>query len=160
RCRTPGALQRGVLAEDRALELLQRPARLQAQLLPQQLARLPVGRQRISLPACPVQREHQLPAQPLGQRVRRDQRLHLPHPPAPPRATLPPRPRPRPPPSPPPERALAPPPQPQRGHPRHPPPPPTPKAPTTPAPWRGPLRRRPAPAAPHRPVPRTGPRRP
>jgi hypothetical protein len=64
--------------EDRALELLQQAARLQAQLLPQQLARLPVHRQRVSLPPGPIQREHQLPAQPLLQRVGGDQRLDLP----------------------------------------------------------------------------------
>ena len=45
RSHTAGTVQAGVMFEDRALELLQRPARLQAQLLPQQLTRLPVGRQ-------------------------------------------------------------------------------------------------------------------
>ena len=63
--------------QDRTLELLQPPARLEAELLAQQLTRLPVRRQRLSLAAGTIEREHQLLAQPLPQRVRGDQRLDL-----------------------------------------------------------------------------------
>ena len=71
------AVQGGILLQDRALELLQHPAGLKPELLPQQLARLPVDRQRVGLPPSAIQRKHQLPTQPLLQRVRRDQRLEL-----------------------------------------------------------------------------------
>ena len=149
------------MLEDRALELLQRPARLQAQLLPQQLARLPVHRQRVSLPAGPIQREHQLPAQPLLQRVGGDQRLDLPD-----QLTVGS------------QRQIGLDPVLQRRQPRFLQPcdrslrerlvrelgkrlsPPQPQRRAQPLLSRGPHRRRPAPAAPQRQAPRTGPRRP
>src|SRR5207302_5507232 len=67
----------GVLLEDRTLELLEWPARLKAQLLPQQLARLPVFRERVGLPTSAIQREHQLPPEPLLQWVRGHERFEF-----------------------------------------------------------------------------------
>ena len=60
-----------------ALEPLQRSARLETELLAQQLARLPVGLERLGLPARAVEREHQLAAQALLQRIGRGERLEL-----------------------------------------------------------------------------------
>ena len=54
-------VQRNVLLEDRALQFLQRTARLEPKLIAQQFARLSVNRERVSLPARSVQRHHQLP---------------------------------------------------------------------------------------------------
>ena len=70
-------LEARVLKENGTLELLQRPARLQSELLVQQLPGLPVRLKRLRLPARAVEREHQLAAQPLLQRVRGHQRLQL-----------------------------------------------------------------------------------
>src|SRR2546427_205050 len=56
---------------------LQGTTRLQAKLLAQELSRLAVRRQRVCLAPGAVQREHQLTAQPLLQRVRLDERLEL-----------------------------------------------------------------------------------
>ena len=52
-------------------------AGLEPKLLPQQLARLPIDGKRVGLPTSAVKREHQLPPQPLLERVRSDQRLEL-----------------------------------------------------------------------------------
>src|SRR5438034_8234476 len=62
-------LERRVLAQDRALELLQRSARLEPELVAQQLARVAVDRQRIRLPPRAVESQHQLTAYALLQRV-------------------------------------------------------------------------------------------
>ena len=64
-----------VLAQDRALELLQRRARLDPELLDEQPAALPVARERLGLAAAAVEREHQLAAQLLAQRLLVDERL-------------------------------------------------------------------------------------
>jgi hypothetical protein len=69
--------QRRVLRQDRALQLPQPLARLDAQLLDQLAAGVLVGLQRVGLAVRAVEREHQLRAQPLAERVLGDQRLEL-----------------------------------------------------------------------------------
>ncbi len=66
-----------VLGEDRLLEPLEPDARLDAQLVDQGVARVPVRGQRVGLPARPVQRQHQVAVQVLAQGVLTDQRLQL-----------------------------------------------------------------------------------
>jgi len=61
--------QSGVVAKDRALELLQLRARLDPQLADQGRARAAVGGQRVGHPAAAVQREHQQRPHVLAQRV-------------------------------------------------------------------------------------------
>ena len=68
-----------VLAEHRRLEGLEVGAGIEAQLLAEALLGLRVRRQRVDLPARAVQRQHQLPAQPLVEGVGRDQLLQPPH---------------------------------------------------------------------------------
>ena len=55
----------------------QERARLEAQLLDEQLAALAVDLERLRLPAGAVEREHELCPQPLAQRMRADERLEL-----------------------------------------------------------------------------------
>ncbi len=69
--------QRVVLAQDRRLELLQLGARVEAELLDEGLARIAVRRERIGLAPGAVEREHELPARPLAQGLRLDERLEL-----------------------------------------------------------------------------------
>ncbi len=71
-------LERGILPEDRALELLQLPARLDPEAADERLARIPVGGQRLGLPAGAVEREHLLPPEPLAERLCGDEPLELP----------------------------------------------------------------------------------
>ena len=59
------------------LEPPQLAARLEPELARQLAPRRPVGLQRLGLARRAVQREHQLAAQPLAQRVLGDQRLEL-----------------------------------------------------------------------------------
>ena len=61
--------QRAVLVQDQALQLLELPARLEAELVGQVGARLPVGPQSLGLPAGAVEREHVLRAEALAHRV-------------------------------------------------------------------------------------------
>ena len=63
--------------QDRALELLQRSTRLEAQLVAESLASVPKRLQCIGLAPRSVEREHELASQPLLIRVRVDQRLQL-----------------------------------------------------------------------------------
>jgi hypothetical protein len=70
-------VQGGVLLQNRALELLQHSGWLEPQLLPQQLTRLAIDRQRVRLPAGAIEREHELPTQPLLQWAGGDQRFDL-----------------------------------------------------------------------------------
>src|SRR5262249_32303073 len=56
-----GAVERGVLAEDRPLEALQRAARLEPELVVQEPACRAIDLERLCLPAGAVQREHELP---------------------------------------------------------------------------------------------------
>ena len=64
------------MGQDRALERVQLLAWLQSELV-QPIARVAVGRQRLRLPAGTVQRQHQLPVQPLPERLPRNEGLQL-----------------------------------------------------------------------------------
>ena len=70
-------VERSILPQDRALQPLQRRARLEAELLDQRPARRLVGLQRFGLAPAAVQRDHQLSVQALAQRVHRGQRRQL-----------------------------------------------------------------------------------
>jgi hypothetical protein len=70
-------IQRGVLAEDRRLQLAQLRARLHADLVEQLAVRLAVGLQRLRLPAAPIQREHQMLHELLARRMLGHQVLQL-----------------------------------------------------------------------------------
>ena len=72
-----GRRERGVVAQDRALELLQRRARLDPELLHEQPPPLAVGRERVRLAPGPVQRRHQLTARLLPQRLLLDELRQL-----------------------------------------------------------------------------------
>jgi hypothetical protein len=74
-----GEIQRGILCQDRSLELLKRPPRLEPEPLDQFAASIPIGLQRAGLAPAAVQREHQLAAQPLAQRMLANERLKLAH---------------------------------------------------------------------------------
>ena len=65
------------MGEDGTLDPLQRRARLEAELVGESSAGVPVDLERLRLPAGAVQREHQLPAQPLAQWVPADELLEL-----------------------------------------------------------------------------------
>ena len=75
--RSNGRVQGRILLEDCALELLKTDARLEAELVQELTAGAPVCLERIGLAARAVEREHQLPAQALAERVLGDQRLEL-----------------------------------------------------------------------------------
>src|SRR5262249_39710959 len=77
RARRPRQVERGVVLQDRALEVLQRAARLESELFRKDLAGLPVDLERVGLASRPVKREHQLPAQALLERVRLCQSFEL-----------------------------------------------------------------------------------
>ena len=70
-------VQRPVLPQDRRLQVTQPLPRLDAQLIAQDPAQLPVNAQRIGLASAAVQREHQLCMQLLIERVVGGQRLQL-----------------------------------------------------------------------------------
>jgi hypothetical protein len=61
--------QRAVLVQDQALQLLELPGRLEAELVGQVGAGLLVDPQRLGLPAGAVEREHVLRAEALAHRV-------------------------------------------------------------------------------------------
>src|SRR5438067_2015940 len=63
--------------EDRGMHAAQKRARLEPQLLDEQLASLAVGLERLRLPAGAVEGEHQLGPQPLAQRMGADEPLEL-----------------------------------------------------------------------------------
>ena len=69
--------QRLVLAQDRGLELAELGAGVDAELLDERLARGAVGGERVGLAARAVEREHELRARALAQRLGGDQRLEL-----------------------------------------------------------------------------------
>ncbi len=73
----PGHEQADVVGEDRALERAQPGRRVDAELLVERPAVRLVGGQRVGLAPAAVEREHQLPAQALAQRVARDLQLEL-----------------------------------------------------------------------------------
>ena len=66
-----------ILVEDSSLEPTQLRPRLDAERLDERAPRVPVRRQRIGLPAAPVERDHELAAQPLDERMLRDQELEV-----------------------------------------------------------------------------------
>ena len=71
--------QRRILGQNRPLEPLELGPRAQPKLRVERPHRLPVGIERVALPPCPIESEHELPAQPLPQRVARHQGLELGH---------------------------------------------------------------------------------
>ncbi len=66
-----------IVAQDRRLELTQHRRRLQAKLLPQHAAKIPVDLERFCLPAATVEGEHELTAKTLPHRVLADELLQL-----------------------------------------------------------------------------------
>ena len=86
RCRSGGRrvvtagrrrLEERILAQDCLLELLERWARVDPELLDEYAPGLLVRLQRLGLTPGPVERQHQLAPQPLPQRVLGHKRLHL-----------------------------------------------------------------------------------
>ena len=71
-------VQRRVLPKDRPLQLLERRARVDPELVDEGPARILVGVQGLRLPTRPVQRRHQIPPQAFAERVLGDQCLELP----------------------------------------------------------------------------------
>ncbi len=67
------------MGKDRLLELAQRLARLEAELVDERRARIVVGGERVGLPARPIQSEDQQLAQALAQRMLPNERLQLAH---------------------------------------------------------------------------------
>ena len=72
-------VERGILREDRLLELAQLPPGLEAQLVDERAPRGAEALQRLRLAARPVEREHLLRAQALAQRVLAHQPFELGH---------------------------------------------------------------------------------
>ena len=70
-------VERRILAEDRLLELAQRHARLEAEIVQERPACVLVGLEGVGLAAGAIERQHELPAQPLVERVVVDERLEL-----------------------------------------------------------------------------------
>src|SRR5207244_2582520 len=70
-------IERRVLVQDRQLERLERPPRLDAQLLDERAAGLLVGGERLGLTAGTVERDHQLGPQLFTERMIGNQRLEL-----------------------------------------------------------------------------------
>ena len=66
-----------VLTKDPVVELAQLGAGLDAELIRQHRAQLPVGAQRIRLATAPIEREQAVVPEPLAQRMRGGQRLEL-----------------------------------------------------------------------------------
>src|SRR5262249_25496581 len=66
-----------ILAEDRQLELPERRPGLDAEIVDEGRARRLERRERVRLPARAVEREHQLPAQTLAQRMLLDELIEL-----------------------------------------------------------------------------------
>ena len=65
------------MPQDRLLELVQRRARLDPELVDEQPPRLAIDLERLDLPAGAVERAHEHRAQPLAQGVRADECLEL-----------------------------------------------------------------------------------
>ena len=65
------------MLEDRLLEPLQLLARLEAELLGEQVPTLLVRRERLRLPTRPIEADHELGSQTLPERVLRDKSLEL-----------------------------------------------------------------------------------
>jgi hypothetical protein len=78
--RPRGTVVRGedrILAKDRLLELVEGRARLDAQLVDEQTARLPIDLERIGLSTGAVERSHERRAEPLAKRVRLHEHFEL-----------------------------------------------------------------------------------
>ena len=74
-----GQAERLVLAEDRGLELLERGAGIEPELLGERVSRRAIRSERVGLTARAIEREHELGAGPLSQRLRGDEGLELGH---------------------------------------------------------------------------------
>ena len=74
-----GQKERLVLAEHRGLELLERRAWIEPELVAEHVAGRAIRSERVRLTARAVEREHELGARPLPQRLRRDEGLELGH---------------------------------------------------------------------------------
>jgi hypothetical protein len=72
-----GQVELLVVPQDRLLELLQLGGRIDAELVDERLPRLAVGLERLCLPPCAVERQHQLSTQPFSQRMLGDQGFEL-----------------------------------------------------------------------------------
>ena len=72
-----GEVESGIMTQDRLLEPPQLLARLEAKLIRELAAGRAVGLEGLRLPAGAIEREHQLGAQALPQRVLRHERLQL-----------------------------------------------------------------------------------
>jgi hypothetical protein len=72
-------VERGILAQDRLLEVTERLARLDAELFDESLAGLAVDAESFCLTARAIEGEHQLPAHALAEGVARGQRFELGH---------------------------------------------------------------------------------
>ena len=70
-------LEPRLLPQDRGLQTLERRPGLDAELLDERLTGVLVRRERLHLTARAVEREHQLAAKPLPERMPRDERLEL-----------------------------------------------------------------------------------
>ena len=79
RLRFARSLELGVVGQDRALELLELWARLEPEFFDEGRARIAVDVQSVRLTSRAVQREHQLTAQALAQRLTRGECLQLRH---------------------------------------------------------------------------------
>ncbi len=79
RGRAGDRVQRRIVAEHEGLELAQRRAGIDAQLLDQPLPAVGVGAQGLGLTPAPVEREHEQLQQPLAQRMPAHPRLQLAH---------------------------------------------------------------------------------
>ena len=73
-----GVIEPGVVDEDPPLQRAELLARFEAELVDECGARVVVGRERVGLPARPVERQHQLSGEALAQRVGPDGRRDLP----------------------------------------------------------------------------------
>ena len=74
---TGGGVERPVLGQDRGLQLAELVTGFEPELLTEKLTAVLEHAERVGLPAGAVQREHQQPAEPLAQRMRRDELLEL-----------------------------------------------------------------------------------
>ena len=68
-----GTIESGILTENRLLELDDLPARLEAELVHEHAPRVLVDLQGLGLAAAAIEGDHQLPAQPLAQRMTGDE---------------------------------------------------------------------------------------
>ena len=75
--RTARGCERRLLAQNRRVKLLERGARLDSQLVDEHAAGFLVGAERFGLAPRAVEREHQLAAEPLAERILLDEPLEL-----------------------------------------------------------------------------------